>query len=709
MSSSSQKTKQNARYRVILVTVCILMNFVLAFITTAFNLPVYLDTAGTIIASYVGGILPGMLTAVASNFLCSVFDSHSLYYSMISTCIALFTVWFTSKRFTFRKSAHTLAYIVTIGAFSGIVSSVIQWEISSGPEKSVVVDMLETTAGATDYPRLPVFIFINICLNLVDKAAVCAMAMIVMFFIPERIRSSIRDSFWKQSPLSYEGIESIRNWRKDLKTTSKRRITTTFLGAFLILTFFLSAVALFIFFENEKEETISNAFVTAEYAENLIDATKVSAYMKSDGNDSEYKQLKRSLSILKNNTPGLDELSVIRVSEDGFSYIFAINDKNVTINEVLPMSHEMQYFFSDGSNPESVQYVFSSKVRNWHAHIIYPIMDGNRNVVCYLYMITSVGNLKAYVRSFVVKVFLVLAPVIALIFIYALKVMDIYSVYPISTMAESLDRFAEAGNSQEAMDENVKRLRGLEIHTGDEVEKLYRSLCRMTSNQSEQMRNNTRLSDSTARMQDGLIITMADLVENRDSDTGAHIQKTAAYVKIIVDGLEKLGYYSEKITPKFKSDIVRSAPLHDIGKINIPDYVLNKPGKLTDEEYEIIKTHTVYGKKIMEKAIDTVGGENYLKEARNMAAYHHERWDGKGYPEKLHGEVIPLSARIMAVADVFDALTSPRVYKPAFPIEKALEMIMEGSGTQFDPKCVEAFMESLPEIKIIVKKYNQNV
>ena len=110
----------------------------------------------------------------------------------------------------------------------------------------------------------------------------------------------------------------------------------------------------------------------------------------------------------------------------------------------------------------------------------------------------------------------------------------------------------------------------------------------------------------------------------------------------------------------------------------------------------------------MEKAISTVEGENYLKEARNMAAYHHERWDGKGYPEGLHGEVIPLAARIMAVADVFDALASPRVYKPAFPLEKALTIIQEGAGSQFDPKCVEVFMESLPAVKAVLKAYSEN-
>jgi HD-GYP domain-containing protein (c-di-GMP phosphodiesterase class II) len=209
-------------------------------------------------------------------------------------------------------------------------------------------------------------------------------------------------------------------------------------------------------------------------------------------------------------------------------------------------------------------------------------------------------------------------------------------------------------------------------------------------------------------MQDGLIVTMADMVENRDSDTGAHVQKTAAYVKIIAEGLKRKGYYTEKLTPRFMSDVVRSAPLHDVGKITVSDKILNKPGRFEGNEYEIMQSHTTEGRKIIERAIATVDGSTYLKEARNMAGYHHERWDGTGYPEGLHGEAIPLSARIMAVADVFDALTSKRVYKPAFPLDEALKIIQEGSGTQFDPKCVEVLMDSLPEVKVVLKKYNQN-
>ena len=201
-------------------------------------------------------------------------------------------------------------------------------------------------------------------------------------------------------------------------------------------------------------------------------------------------------------------------------------------------------------------------------------------------------------------------------------------------------------------------------------------------------------------------MTMADIFENQEIDSRAHIQKTAEYVRIMLEGLRKKGYYTEKLTDKFINDVEISAPLYDIGKVKIPSSILNKPEELTDEEEKIMETHTTEGKKILENAISTVEGENYLKEARNMAAYHHENWDGTGYPLGLHGEVIPLSARIMAIADIFDELTSPRVYRSAETAAEALEELKKGAGTRFDPKCVEVFEDSFTEVKNVLRKYS---
>lgn len=193
-------------------------------------------------------------------------------------------------------------------------------------------------------------------------------------------------------------------------------------------------------------------------------------------------------------------------------------------------------------------------------------------------------------------------------------------------------------------------------------------------------------------MQSGIITMMAEIVENRDDNTGGHIRRTAGYVESIARELQKQGSYRDILTDGYINDIIVAAPLHDIGKIHISDAVLNKPGKLTQEEFEIMKTHTTAGQKLLEHAKEELGESSYLNTAVEMAAYHHEWWNGGGYPYGISGDEIPLCARIMAVADVFDALTSKRCYKDAMPIEKAYEIIREESGTHFDPVVAEAFL-----------------
>ncbi len=193
-------------------------------------------------------------------------------------------------------------------------------------------------------------------------------------------------------------------------------------------------------------------------------------------------------------------------------------------------------------------------------------------------------------------------------------------------------------------------------------------------------------------MQSGMITFMAEVVENRDDNTGGHIKRTADYVERITKELKRRGVYPEILTDRYMEDMIVAAPLHDIGKIHIPDAILNKPGRLTEEEFAIMKTHTTAGEELLIHAKTELGESGYLNTAVEMAAYHHEWWNGKGYPYGIDGEEIPLSARIMAVADVFDALTSKRCYKDAMPLTKAYAIIREESGTHFDPLVAEAFL-----------------
>lgn len=184
---------------------------------------------------------------------------------------------------------------------------------------------------------------------------------------------------------------------------------------------------------------------------------------------------------------------------------------------------------------------------------------------------------------------------------------------------------------------------------------------------------------------------MAELVESRDGSTGGHVKRTAIYVGMLARQLKKMGYYTDILSEEYIESLERLAPLHDVGKIIVPDAILLKPGKYEPEEFEEMKEHTVAGEMIVRNILGGTEGDQDVEMAVQIVGSHHEKWDGTGYPRQLSGDDIPLAARIMAVADVYDALVSERCYKEAFEYGKACRIIEESSGTHFDPKIVEAF------------------
>lgn len=201
--------------------------------------------------------------------------------------------------------------------------------------------------------------------------------------------------------------------------------------------------------------------------------------------------------------------------------------------------------------------------------------------------------------------------------------------------------------------------------------------------------------ENVKNMQSNIILSLADVIEARDGFTGSHIKNTRYYATLIVQGIVKRGLYGDIMTPEYAAMISEAAPLHDIGKIKVPDSILGKPGRLNPTEFEIIKKHSAEGAAIIKQTLSDVESEEYLSVAYEIALYHHEKWDGSGYPFGLSGEDIPLCARIMAVADVYDALCSERSYKKSLPEEEARKIIIEGKGSHFDPVLVDVFIEEL--------------
>lgn len=218
---------------------------------------------------------------------------------------------------------------------------------------------------------------------------------------------------------------------------------------------------------------------------------------------------------------------------------------------------------------------------------------------------------------------------------------------------------------------------------------------RIVGQQAEEQKNHQQ---RVMELQYNTIVGMANLIEGRDGDTGEHVKRTGWFVDKIARKLITDSVYAEQIDEVFLDNLRKAAPLHDIGKIKVPDAILQKPGKLTAEEFEIMKGHAAEGGAIIYNTMGGIEERDYIEMAHDMAKYHHEKWDGSGYPEGRSGEDIPLCARIMAVADVFDALISKRCYKEAMPVDEAYRIIEDSAGSHFDPVIVAAFITLRDEV-----------
>jgi len=250
--------------------------------------------------------------------------------------------------------------------------------------------------------------------------------------------------------------------------------------------------------------------------------------------------------------------------------------------------------------------------------------------------------------------------------------------------------------------EAVDEARGLSLGAVDYIGKPFMASLVKTrvANQLELKRHRDRLDELVRERTRELALTkevtieaMATLAEWRDPETGAHIKRTQLYVRALAEYMAASPKYAPLLDANTIELLYLSAPLHDVGKVSIPDSILQKPGRLTDEEFTEMKRHTTRGRDALAAAERKLGGNSFLRLAREIAYGHHERWDGKGYPQGIAGEDIPLPARLMALADVYDALASRRVYKPALPHDEVASMLWQGRGGQFDPDIVDAFMQ----------------
>ena len=715
MNDAEKKTlnKYNSPMAFIPIIAGIILNYLGSKLASMSGYPIYLDNIGTIAASVLGGYLPGIMTAVINNIINYAIDPGSIYYASISAMIAVMAAYIYKgvRRGGLRRAVRLIFIAAFIGGIlGGLITLMLYGPSTEGTDGALMKWCMDRFGLGPNYAHeLSTFL-----LDLVDKTITVIISLIIIRLVPDRYRSKLWFSGWKQRPLEDESLSTGRKL-SEIEVNSRslnNRITLMLIFASLSMAIVVTGVSSSLFRQYSREDHFHTASGVARLAATTIDPERVDDYLREGDSAKGYAETEQRLTDIRDSSPDIEYVYVYQIREDGCHVVFDLDTEDLegaSPGEIVPFYESFEEKIPALLAGEPIEPMETNDTYGWLLTAYEPVYASDGRCVCYAAADVKFTDIQDYEKDFARKVVLLFLGFFILILVTGLWLSRYNIILPINSMAACAGEFAfgEDSDDESMAEENLRRILELDISTGDEVQNLYESFCKMTSDSVEHMKDIREQNESIMKLQNGLIMSLADMVEGRDSDTGNHVRKTAAYCRIILEGLKRKGYYSDQLTDKFVYDVERSAPLHDIGKIAVSDVILNKPGRLTDEEFSIMKTHTTEGKELLDRVIESVEGESYLEEGRNLAAYHHEKWNGSGYPEGLAGEEIPLSARIMAIADVFDALTSRRCYKDPMSFEKAVNIIKEDAGTHFDPKCAEAFLDSLDEVKAVLDYYSE--
>ncbi|MCR5484088.1 MAG: HD domain-containing protein [Clostridiales bacterium] len=679
---------------VFLVIGGIALNIILSRLMSRFSIPLFLDCMGTVLSTMIGGVLPGVIVGFFTNFFNGFSDSVTIYYSLVNVLIAIVTaVLIRSKRF--KSVGGIIMSIIILALIGGGIGSVQTWFLygkNFGEGFSAPLAYFFYNAGL--HSKFLAQLFSDILYDLIDKTVVVLLCILIFRLLPKDFTSHF---------LRTEIFDII----SDSRGRDKLRILRSVLGKVIIMlsVFELALgsmilVSSLLLYRNIVIDKYTAIAVSAtELEATIVDADRVGEYMALGENAPGYLETKERLINLKNAFRDLKYVYVYHFEEDGIHVVFDLDsydeDGNIDVEggkpgDVFPYDESFKDKIPLLLKGEEIEPVATDDTYGWLLTAYKPIKDSGGKVTAYVCADISMKDLRADEEVFIIKVFSLLLASSLTILVITLIFAKSRLVKPLNVMEKVASQFAY--DSEDGRRKSVEAINELDINTGDEITNLYYALAKLANESISYIDKVNKDAETITKLQEGIIMDFASMVESRDKCTGDHIYKTSKYVRLISEEMLREGMYPEVLDEDLVESMTRSAPLHDVGKIKISDVILNKPGKLTDEEFEIMKTHTTEGMKILSGTYAATSGSGYLKEAIDMEYCHHERWDGKGYPRGLKGEEIPLPARVMAVADVFDALVSRRGYKEPFEFDRAVDIIREESGTHFDPQVVEAFL-----------------
>ena len=711
MNRSDGKNANNRKERLTLAfalcAVCLAVNFLGVRLALGLKLPLYLDNIGGVLAAALGGYIPGIFVGFLTNLINGINDYTTAYYGSLTVLIAICAAWFARKGY-FRKPGGLLIATLTFALIGGGLGSVLTWmlygfDFGTGVSAPLAHRIYEAGGLSVFWSQFAA----DMLIDLADKAITVAVVALVLRLLPQSLQDRLYLYGWQQAPLSER---TLADAERDRSRRMSLRFKIILLVGMATLTVAVVVTAIsFIHFRNASiEEQTNLGYGVAELASVTIDAERVDEFIAEGERAEGYSEIKARLADIMNSSEDIEYVYAYRILEDGCQVVFdpdSPDTPGMAAGEMVEFDDAFRKYLPDLLAGKPIEPVISDEKYGWLLTIYQPVYDAEGKCQCYAAVDISMTHIALDGYRFLARVVSLFLGFFLLILAVAIWLAEYNVILPINSMSLTTDRFAY--DSVSARANTVQRIKKLDIHTGDEIESLYHAVVKTTEDTMTYIADVQEKSETISKLQNGLILVLADMVESRDKCTGDHVRKTAAYARIIMEQMRREGVYTDQLTDEFMYDVENSAPLHDVGKIQVSDALLNKPGKLTDEEFDRMKQHTIAGSEIISKALAVVGKDDtgYLQEARNLAAYHHEKWNGKGYPKGLEGENIPLSARIMAVADVFDALVSRRSYKEPFPFEKAMDIIREGAGSHFDPLVAKAFLDAADEVRRVCEMH----
>lgn len=670
------------------------LNVGLSRLMIALKAPLFFDALGTSIASAVSGPIGGMLTALLTQSIEMAFDLTSIYYALAFIIFAAL-ISFAVRLGLFNKLWGLPIVIFASSFILSLFQSLIFFFLSNGSVDYAFIGGLSEIFVNQGFPSFLALWLAAWLYQLLDKTISVVLVYLLVRFLPDKILAHYLQGgcFYKKEP--------IKNFSKKIRWHSIQGKATIMVSIISIALVAIISVVSSTIYQNKCISYYSE--IGQDYTKamcEIIPGDDVDSFLIAGQKDSEYALAEKSLYGLFNSCDKIEYMYVYKIEEDGCHVVFDLDTpevKGAERGEVVPFDEGFTEYLPALKAGEEIQPIISSDQYGWLCSVYTPLHDSNNKTVAYACTDIDMRDITADINSFLMKLLGLVFSFIILSLCLAYYYIDNLLIQPLNTLVKRTRDYKEVGIENWSV--SPIRNQQKEITTKDELEELFVSLKESEDAASEDYRTIEEQTAKMLRMERNIVLAMANMVELRDKNTGEHIKRTSFYVELIANQLYKEKAFPDILTDDYRKDVILAAPLHDVGKIKISDTVLNKPGKLTDEEFAIMKTHTSEGKRIIDMALEGITGNTYLEVARDMAAYHHEKWDGSGYMEGLKGEQIPLSARIMAVADVFDALVSKRSYKEPFPYPTAIDIIKKESGTHFDPEVVKAFLEVQEDVK----------